>query len=204
MAKTYIVAPNYATRAPPSYSTEAASHPPPPPPPAAAAPESAPSSTPGTTAAEDTDQSELIADSPALHLGDIVRDPLSSELRILNRSDRLVVPKRDLVLPVDVKTGFSKKRKDLLSGRFGIWATLLASMGLPLGGIDIGLFLERKSDGVIKASRLETHEFEATDDFVDKSMHLLSMEAYLKSCQDSPAPLYDFRSQDCLWSQSGF
>lgn len=54
----------------------------------------------------------------------------------------------------------------------------------------MGLFLERNSEDIISASELETHEFIATADFVNKSMKLKSIEAYLDGCRDPPPPLY--------------
>jgi hypothetical protein len=155
MAKTYIVAPNYTTRPPPSNDGDPV---------------------PGPS-------------SGALFLGDIISLPLGPELDPLNRTDRIAVPPADLVLPVDIKTGFTMTRKNLLSGRFGIWATLLAILGLPLG-VEMGVFLERNSEDVISASELETREFVATNDFVDKSMKLGSIQAYLAGCGDRQPPLY--------------
>ncbi|CAM1510954.1 Fc.00g084670.m01.CDS01 [Cosmosporella sp. VM-42] len=127
--------------------------------------------------------------SNALFLGDIIRHPLGPELDPLNRADRIPIPAADLVLPVDVKRNFTATRQTLLSGRFGIWATLLATMGLPVD-VAIGLFLERNSEDVISASALETHEFIATDEFVNKSMGLDSIVNYLEGCRDPPPPLY--------------
>jgi hypothetical protein len=129
-----------------------------------------------------------VASSGALFLGDIVRNPLGPELVPLNRADRMKIPPADL-LPVDIKNSFSAKRKTLLSGRFGIWTTVLTTLGLPVG-VEMGLFLERNSEDVISASALEKHEFLATDDFVNKSMKLKSIKAYLEGCRDPPPPLY--------------
>jgi hypothetical protein len=54
----------------------------------------------------------------------------------------------------------------------------------------MGVFLERNSEYVISASELETREFVATNDFVDKSMKLGSIQAYLAGYGDRPTPLY--------------
>jgi hypothetical protein len=183
MAKTYIVAPNYTTRPPPSDHKPASG----------TVPATGSNVRPGTTDSDPAVGSELSADdvssSGALFLGDIIRNPLGPELVPLNRVDRIKIPSADLVLPVDIKKNFKATRKALLSGRFGIWVTLLATLGLPLG-VEIGLFLERNSEDVISVSELETLEFIATDDFVNKSMKLKSIEAYLEGCRDPPPPLY--------------
>jgi len=112
MAKTYIVAPNYTTRPPPSDHEPVS----------------------GTVLATDlkptTTESELtagskfsdgdVSSSGALFLGDIIRNPLGPELVPLNRADRIKIPPAGLVLPVDIKKNLNATRKALMSGRFGI------------------------------------------------------------------------------------
>ncbi|KAK3343413.1 hypothetical protein B0T25DRAFT_593127 [Lasiosphaeria hispida] len=128
-----------------------------------------------------------------LYLGDILRDPLASELNIINkRKDRLPVPREKLALPPDVKTGFKNTRESLLKGRLGVWTALLTSLGLP-GGADISVGLEKGADDVISAEELETQEMEldtVDDEFLTASMQAPSVKAYLAGCRDPPPALY--------------
>ncbi|PMD18426.1 hypothetical protein NA56DRAFT_647884 [Hyaloscypha hepaticicola] len=240
MGKTYIVAPNYSTRAPPYpwkklaanvdstsgadagadtdletdagpsndiAASETASATETEPPEAPASEQQTALPTTGNSGVEDdlarsaapdlaqpvaeveaTKQSSAV--SPALLLGDILRNPLGDELVAINRKDRKNILPEDIHVP-DIKQKFRTTRKEILSGRFGIWATLFAALGLP-AGIDLGLFLERNSENIISASELVTFEFEADQQFVNDSMHLASITTYLQGYpqDEAPPPLY--------------
>lgn len=136
---------------------------------------------------EATAQSTAV--SPALFLGDILTDPLGDELVALNRKDRMNIPTDDIYVP-DVKAGFKATRGDLLSGRFGIWATMFAALGLP-SGLETGLVLERRSQDIISARTLVTFEFVATQQFVEDSMKLAPVQNYIAGYDsETPPPLY--------------
>ncbi|KAK0659787.1 hypothetical protein QBC41DRAFT_44080 [Cercophora samala] len=123
----------------------------------------------------------------SLHLGDILPDPLSPDLIPLNRKSRLPIEPADLLPPTTI-TSFSSSRKDLLTGRFGLWTTLLAGLGLPVGG-DLGLFLERGSNDEIQVPELETREFVATEEYINKVLKQDSVRGYLDE-RKYRAPVY--------------
>ncbi|KAI0103315.1 hypothetical protein GGR51DRAFT_524537 [Nemania sp. FL0031] len=159
------------------------------PPTEAAAPESTiPNFSQPVFGVEASAQSAVL--SPALFLGDILSDPLADELVAINRKDRKDISPEDLLEP-DIKPGFRATRGDLLSGRFGIWTTFFATLGLPVGA-EVGVFLERNSNNIISTSNLVTFEFDATQQFVDESMKLASISSYLKgyTADEPPPPLY--------------
>ncbi|KAL2670056.1 hypothetical protein Neosp_014937 [[Neocosmospora] mangrovei] len=114
----------------------------------------------------------------SLQLGDIVVNPLDLELVPLNRKTRLKVPDDDLS-PVGIVEKFSATRQKLLSGRFGLWTTFLASLGIPVSA-DLGLFLERNSKDVINAGELHTHEFIATDEYIGDVLKQDVIKMYLE------------------------
>lgn len=117
----------------------------------------------------------------ALCLGDVIETPLSPELVPLNRLERLDIPPQDLY-EVDKKNAFGLTRKALLSGRFGIWAQLLGFLGLPIS-MDAGLFVERNSTDIINVETLETHEFIATDHYIQDVVARGSVQAFLEASE---------------------
>jgi hypothetical protein len=66
-----------------------------------------------------------------------------------------------------------------------------APLGLPVG-IGLGVSLKRGSEDLISARELVTFGFVATQDFVNKSMKLASIESYLTAYSEgeAPPPLY--------------
>ncbi|KAI0452815.1 hypothetical protein F5B21DRAFT_319035 [Xylaria acuta] len=114
----------------------------------------------------------------SLKLGDILVDPLGPVLDPVNRKCRLPIDKDDLK---DIASWqkFSSTRSELLSGRFGLWTTFLALLGVPLG-VGIGLFLERRSNDVIIAPELQTHEFFVTDEYVRNVLGQDPVKSYMK------------------------
>ncbi|RSL79811.1 hypothetical protein CEP51_007060 [Fusarium floridanum] len=125
--------------------------------------------------------------SDFLQLGDIVVNPLDLELVPLNRKARVKIPDDDLS-QVGIMEKFSATRQKLLSGRFGLWATFLACLGIPVSA-DLGLFLERNSKDVISAGELHTHEFIATDEYVSKVIKQDAVKMYLKDSKYA-VPVY--------------
>ncbi|KAK4675341.1 hypothetical protein QC764_503510 [Podospora pseudoanserina] len=123
----------------------------------------------------------------SLRLGDILPDPLSPDLIPLNRKSRLPINPDDLLPPTTV-TSFSSTRKDLLTGRFGLWTTLLAGLNLPMGA-DLGLFLERGSNDVIQVPELETGEFVATEEYIQRVSEQDDVKGYLTE-RRYRAPVY--------------
>lgn len=115
----------------------------------------------------------------SLQLGDVIEEPLSSELVPLNRLERIVIPERD-ICDIDTKTSFSLTRKALLSGRLGVWAQFLGFLGLPIGA-NAGVFMERNSTDIINVEALETHRFIATDSYLKTVMESGSIGAFLKA-----------------------
>ncbi|KAL8296016.1 hypothetical protein RB600_001483 [Gaeumannomyces tritici] len=124
----------------------------------------------------------------SLRLGDILVDPLDPDLAPLNRKARTEIPADDLS-PVGVLKSFSATREKLLSGRFGLWTTFLAGLGVPVG-VDMGLLLERHSKDVIKAGELHTHEFVASDEYVTGVMQTAAVKIYVDAFEKNPVPLY--------------
>ncbi|KAK4652898.1 hypothetical protein QC762_503510 [Podospora pseudocomata] len=120
--------------------------------------EAGPEVQPGSaySAIENLHLSPNFTTSPSsLRLGYLLPDPLSPDLIPLNRNSRLPINPNDLLPPTTV-TSFSSTRKDLLTGRFGVWTPLLtgrfgvwtpllAGLKLPMGA-DLGLFFERGSN----------------------------------------------------------
>jgi hypothetical protein len=120
----------------------------------------------------------------ALKLGDILTNPLGPDLDPINHRARLPIDPLDLHEPT-IQGGFSSTRKDLLSGRFTLWATVLATLGIP-ADIDIELFFERNSRDVIRADTLETQTFVVTREYVTKVLEQPSVAAYLKNAGYKP------------------
>lgn len=113
-----------------------------------------------------------------LRLGDILVNPLSADLDPLNFDCRHPIDPTNIKEP-NIVASFESSRKALLSGRFGLWTTFLAALGIPIG-VDLGLFLERNSDDVIKAEKLVTNEFRATDDYVKEVIEKPDVKHYLQ------------------------
>ncbi|KAH8686377.1 hypothetical protein BGZ61DRAFT_548062 [Ilyonectria robusta] len=123
----------------------------------------------------------------ALRLGDILKDPLGGDLDPLNGECRVDIDPKHLNA-VSIDSSFSATRKALLSGRFGLWSTFLATIGMPVG-VDVGLFLERNSTDIIKADILETHTFRVTDKYVNDVVQSPNVKAYLE-CRKYEKPIY--------------
>jgi hypothetical protein len=126
----------------------------------------------------------------SLKLGDLLVDPLSPELEPLNRKCRVPIDDSDKKETAIWKE-FSSTRGELLSGRFGLWTSFLALLGVPLS-VDLGLFLERNSKDVISAPELQTEEFSITGEYVDKVLSKTAVKAYLER-REYKVPVYMVR-----------
>lgn len=110
-----------------------------------------------------------------IHLGHILDD--LTELRPLNRKSRLEVPLEDL-LPPHEQPGFEATRKTLVDGTFGIGAKLLSILG---GGIDAkGLHGDYWQE-TIRAECLRTIAFIPTDEYIQQTLGLASIQSFLES-----------------------
>ncbi|KJZ73710.1 hypothetical protein HIM_06828 [Hirsutella minnesotensis 3608] len=113
----------------------------------------------------------------ALQLGDILVGPLSPNLDPINHRCRQPIDPENLK-EVAVWEAFSSTRGELLRGRLGLWTTLLATVGSPVG-MNFGLLLERDAKDVITAPELQTHEFIVTDEYVAKVLAQDAVKSYL-------------------------
>jgi hypothetical protein len=175
MAKTYVIAPNFSIAPPPRLQ-----HP-------QDTPEREPEGTtvPRTTAAKGaaiplgtaiTAANDLLLREEAiltpfdprveLQLGDVLTNPFGNELLALNRKCRVTIEPEDYV-PMSREGIFKSKRQTLLAGRLGVWASLLAAVGMG-PAINISVFWESRSDDTIEATELQTRRFHVTDDYVKK------------------------------------
>ena len=63
--------------------------------------------------------------------------------------------------------GFSTTRKELLSGRLGVWASLLASLGVG-PAVNVSIFLESQTEDVLEIEELQTRWFRITGPYIKK------------------------------------
>jgi hypothetical protein len=120
-----------------------------------------------------------------LQLGDILSRPFGAKPIAINRYDRTPIGK-DRLDAVDKKGSVQKTAQDLFSGRLGIWASLLASLGIGLG-VDLNIHGLSKSEDVMKIESLETHTFDVRDDYVKKVLSSQSVTDYINEFK-SEAP----------------
>jgi hypothetical protein len=112
-----------------------------------------------------------------LHLGHIVRSPSEPEVISLNRKDRVPIPDSEIP-PPDIKEGFTSTRGKLRSGSLGIWAQILASIGL-----EASVGFERGDDEVIHVSWLETMVFDPDIEYVRQAVNSTSVKAFMEASQ---------------------
>lgn len=103
--------------------------------------------------------------SVELQLGDVLTDPFGPVLEALNRDCRTPFDP-DYMEKIDRLAGFRATRRELLSGKLGLWASLLAAVGLA-SEVNVGVFLESHSDDIIEIAELETRRFRVTDKYVE-------------------------------------
>lgn len=110
-----------------------------------------------------------------------------SEIVPLNRKARVAIDETDLQ-ETAIMPNFEATRKELLSGRFGLWTSFLATLGIPVE-INLGIFLERNSDDVIKANELHTNEFFVTEKYVKDVVAQNDVKLYLEG-REYKVPVY--------------
>ncbi|KAF9771865.1 hypothetical protein IL306_010483 [Fusarium sp. DS 682] len=77
--------------------------------------------------------------------------------------------------------GFTATRKELFSGKFGIWAKFLSTV---LGvGANAGISTELDDDTVYSFGSLETTFFNPTDDYIRSSMTVPVMRSFMRSAK---------------------
>ncbi|KAI1122775.1 hypothetical protein F5Y10DRAFT_286834 [Nemania abortiva] len=104
--------------------------------------------------------------SGQLQLGDILTGPLGARPIAINRYDRTPID-NIYIEAISRKGSVEHNSQELLSKRPGIWANLLASLGIGLD-LDLNIQSPSKSEEVMKIKSLETHTFNVRDDYVKK------------------------------------
>lgn len=99
-----------------------------------------------------------------LQLGDVLTHPFGAELAALNRDCRIAIPPSQLE-KMGRQGDFCDTRRRLLSGRLGLWASLLAFLGAG-PEVDVSIFAESRSDDTIEVGELQTRRFRVTDEYV--------------------------------------
>ncbi|KAI0523947.1 hypothetical protein F5B22DRAFT_423614 [Xylaria bambusicola] len=112
-----------------------------------------------------------------LQLGDILTRPFGAKPIAINRYDRTPIDK-DHLEAVDRKGDVQQNSQNLFSGRLGIWASLLANLGI---GLDVDLSIHGLSNSadVMKIKSLETHSFDVRDDYIKKVLASRSVADYI-------------------------
>ncbi|KAI0454925.1 hypothetical protein F5B21DRAFT_224309 [Xylaria acuta] len=118
-----------------------------------------------------------------LQLGDILNRPFGAKPIAINRYDRTPIDK-DHLEAVDKKGDVQQNSQDLFSGRLGIWASLLANLGI---GLDVDLSIHGLSNSadVMKIKSLETYSFDVKDDYVKKVLSSRSVAEYISEFKSS-------------------
>jgi len=101
-----------------------------------------------------------------LQLGDVIKQPFGAELVALNRDCRVPIPDT-LLEKMGRLDGFSETRRNLLSGRLGVWASLFAAIGAG-PEVNASIFWESRSTDTIEAAELQTRRFRVTKAYVDE------------------------------------
>ncbi|KAI1317241.1 hypothetical protein F5Y16DRAFT_153505 [Xylariaceae sp. FL0255] len=117
----------------------------------------------------------IAASNGALRLGTVVKDLL--ELAPLNKkeADYELVPADEVYFPTP-QTGFSATRKQLLSGKFGLWAKTLGLSGIG-GNADVsGGWSNRET---FSCDSVVTTYFDPTDEWVAKCLAAKPVDDYI-------------------------
>ncbi|SMR52952.1 unnamed protein product [Zymoseptoria tritici ST99CH_1E4] len=116
-----------------------------------------------------------------LKLGHIIPRPDESDIEPLNVDSYIAAPAS---LPPMLKTGFSSSRSKLLAGELGIWAQVMATIGVHASaGFDCS------SDDEINVGEVETQTFQPSLDYVTRSVAGLDVAAFLEQTRYK-APVY--------------
>ncbi|CAI6097449.1 unnamed protein product [Clonostachys chloroleuca] len=164
MVNTYVIVPNFTTSPPPVITY--------------------PESTPSANGKPPLDPFSI--EAGRVQLGDVLADPFGPEIKALNRADRKKINGK-FVDRTSEHGGLKAKRRELFDGRLGIWANLLATLGLG-PSINISIHWESKSDDEIEAEALWTYSFDPDDTYVKSVLQSNSVKSYLDKYPE--APLY--------------
>ncbi|GAP88692.1 putative major facilitator superfamily MFS-1 [Rosellinia necatrix] len=137
--------------------------------------------------------SAAITPQGQLQLGDILNRPFGAKLIAINRYDRTPID-GDYLEDVDMKGEVEQNSQNLFSGRLGVWASLLANLGIGLD-VDLNIHSLSNSADVIKIKSLETRSFDVRDDYVKKVLMSQSVADYISEFKSSAqgakeVPLY--------------
>ena len=184
MVNTYVIAPNFSISPPPliprgttplAGTTAPAATTPAATTPAATTPAA---TTPAATAPAATPPNPW-ADNAIIQLGDVLTNPFGAEWRPLNRYDRSPIDPNRVEEP-GKHGGFKETRGALFKGRLGVWASLLAALGIG-ADVNIGLYMQSKSDETVEVTSLETHTIDVTDEYVEKVVASGGVQKHLAS-----------------------
>lgn len=173
MVNTYVVAPNFSMAPPPRLYAKGEPLPPSPSPSPLPAAEVVPAPAP----------TDPYAPHVELQLGDVLTLPFGPEMAAINSKGRVPIDADD-VYPTDTEKGFTKSRKELLSGRLGVWASLFAAMGVG-PAVNVSVFLESRTEDVIEVGELQTRRFRITDDYIQKVVNSEAVESHLEKYSTS-------------------
>jgi len=106
--------------------------------------------------------------------------------------------------------GFSTTRKELLSGRLGVWASLLAGLGVG-PAVNVSIFLESQTEDVLEIEELQTRRFRVTGPYIKKVLESEAVVEHLNAfptshvymvsgikCVPSPTSLSSLNGSSCL------
>ncbi|KJX93958.1 hypothetical protein TI39_contig4230g00002 [Zymoseptoria brevis] len=115
-----------------------------------------------------------IAPPPAgpLKLGHIIQGPDEPDIEPLNVDSYIAAP---APLPPMLKTGFSSSRSKLLAGELGIWAQVMATMG-----VHASAGFDRSSDDELNVREIEAQTFQPSLIYVQRSVAGLDVAAFLE------------------------
>ncbi|KAK3353392.1 hypothetical protein B0T25DRAFT_518469 [Lasiosphaeria hispida] len=185
MVNTFVVAPNF-TMAPPPLIPRKPKPQPADPETKPASPEPKPADADPKPAADAESAPDPWAETVKIQLGDILAKPFGAEWRPLNRYDRTPIAWKHVEEPAN-HGGFKETRGRLFEGRLGVWASLLAAIGIG-ASVNIGVYLQSKSDEEVEVKSLETHTIDVTDDIVKDALKSKGVQDHLK--KDDKAYLY--------------
>ena len=168
MVNSYVVAPNFSMAPPPLIPRTAA----------AAPTITTPAVTAPATTAPAVIPPDPFSDNAPIQLGDVLTNPFGAEWRPLNRYDRSPID-HNRVEEMTARGGFKETRENLFKGRLGIWASLLAALGIG-AEVNISLYLQSKSKETVEVTSLETHPVDITDEYVEKVLATDGVQKHLK------------------------
>ncbi|KAH7187350.1 hypothetical protein DER44DRAFT_800378 [Fusarium oxysporum] len=119
-------------------------------------------------------------------LGHILDNPTTLNPLNAGPAQRLKISSDEIYGPHKMDS-FTATRKELFSGKFGIWAKFLSTvLGL---GANAGINTELDDDTVYSFGSLETTFFNPTDDYIRSSMTVPVMRSFMRSAKFS-LPVY--------------